>query len=59
VGEHLKREAELAADFKSKGLEIYAPDIAAFRANAQRSTSPRTRPKPGRRAILDRILAVK
>jgi TRAP-type C4-dicarboxylate transport system substrate-binding protein len=33
--QHLKREAELVALFKEKGLKIYAPDVAAFRAFAQ------------------------
>lgn len=33
--QHLKREDELAAFFKSKGVEIYTPDVAAFRKHAQ------------------------
>ncbi len=33
--EHLKREAELAERFRSAGLKVYEPDIAAFRAHAQ------------------------
>ena len=59
VGEHLKREAELAADFKSKGLEIYAPDIAAFRANAQKVYLASDEAKAWAPGILDKILAVK
>lgn len=33
--EHLKREVELADRFRSVGLKVYEPDIAAFRAHAQ------------------------
>jgi TRAP-type C4-dicarboxylate transport system substrate-binding protein len=33
--EHLAREAELAERFRSVGLNVYEPDIAAFRAHAQ------------------------
>ena len=33
--QHLKREAELAAFFEEQGLEIYAPDVEAFRQHAQ------------------------
>ena len=33
--EHLKQEAELVTFFKGKGLEVYTPDIAAFRSFAQ------------------------
>lgn len=32
---HLAREAELVESFKSKGLKVYEPDIAAFRKYAQ------------------------
>jgi tripartite ATP-independent transporter DctP family solute receptor len=33
--QHLKREGELVAFFKSKGLAVYAPDLKAFRAFVQ------------------------
>jgi tripartite ATP-independent transporter DctP family solute receptor len=33
--EHLKQEAELVEFFKGEGLEIYTPDVAAFREYAQ------------------------
>src|SRR4029078_10674174 len=36
AAEHLKRESELAAEFRKQGLEVYAPDVNAFRANAQK-----------------------
>lgn len=32
---HLEREGELVEFFKSKGLKIYEPDVAAFRKHAQ------------------------
>lgn len=35
TGEYLKQEAELIGFFKEQGLEVYEPDIAAFRAYAQ------------------------
>jgi TRAP-type transport system periplasmic protein len=34
--EHLKKEAELADFFKKQGLEVYAPDVKAFREFAQK-----------------------
>jgi TRAP-type transport system periplasmic protein len=36
VQEHLKKEAELAESFKKFGLEINTPDVASFRAYAQK-----------------------
>ncbi len=36
TAEHVKREAELVEFFKKQGLEVYAPDLAAFRAFAQK-----------------------
>jgi TRAP-type C4-dicarboxylate transport system substrate-binding protein len=36
TGEHLKREAELVDTFRKQGLEIYAPDVKAFREHAQK-----------------------
>ncbi|MBH0238387.1 sialic acid TRAP transporter substrate-binding protein SiaP [Methylobrevis albus] len=34
--EHLKREAELVASFKEQGLEVYEPNLDAFREYAQK-----------------------
>ena len=34
--EHLKQEAELATFFKEKGLDVYTPDLKAFREFAQK-----------------------
>ena len=36
AAEHLKREAELADGFRKQGLEVYAPDVNAFREHAQK-----------------------
>jgi TRAP-type transport system periplasmic protein len=36
AAEHLKREAELAESFKKQGLDVYAPDLNAFRTYAQK-----------------------
>ncbi|MET0743184.1 MAG: TRAP transporter substrate-binding protein DctP, partial [Microvirga sp.] len=36
AAEHLKKEVELADGFKKQGLDIYVPDVAAFRAYAQK-----------------------
>jgi TRAP-type C4-dicarboxylate transport system substrate-binding protein len=36
AAEHLKKEAELAQTFRDQGLQVYEPDVAAFRENAQK-----------------------
>lgn len=36
TAQHLKREGELVELFKEKGLDIYTPDVAAFRAHVQK-----------------------
>src|SRR5690606_37750964 len=36
AAEHVKREAELAENFRKQGLQVYTPDIAAFRGHAQK-----------------------
>ena len=59
VQEHLKREAELADGFKKQGLDIYAPDIAAFRAYAQKVYLASDEAKAWAPGILDKIAAVK
>ncbi len=47
---HLDKESELVDFFKKQGLEVYVPDVAAFRDFARRSTSPPTSPRAGSRA---------
>ncbi len=36
TAEYLKQEQELTAFFKGAGLDVYAPDVAAFRSHAQK-----------------------
>jgi TRAP-type C4-dicarboxylate transport system substrate-binding protein len=59
VSEHLKREAELADSFKKMGLDIYTPDINAFRTYAQKVYLASDEAKAWTPGILDRIAAVK
>jgi TRAP-type C4-dicarboxylate transport system substrate-binding protein len=59
VQQHLSREPELAEGFKKQGLDIYAPDIAAFRAHAQKVYLASDEAKSWAPGILDKILAVK
>ena len=44
---HLAREKELVETFKSKGLKIYEPDVAAFRKSRRRNILPPTSPRIG------------
>lgn len=57
--EHLKREAELAEGFKRQGLEVYAPDVAAFRAHAQKVYLASDEAKAWPAGMLDKINALK
>ena len=52
-------EAELAAGFKSQGLEVYAPDVAAFRAHAQKIYLASDEAKAWPAGLLDKINAMK
>ncbi len=58
TAEYLKQEQELVAFFKSAGLDIYAPDVRAFQAYAQRQylQSPLSKSWPP--GMLDRINAL-
>ncbi|WP_088347125.1 MULTISPECIES: TRAP transporter substrate-binding protein DctP [Rhodomicrobium] len=56
--EHLKQEAELVAFFKSKGLEIYTPDVAAFRSFAQRKYLESDLAKSWPAGLVDKINAL-
>jgi TRAP-type C4-dicarboxylate transport system substrate-binding protein len=58
TGEYLKQEQELVAFFKQAGLDVYTPDLAAFRAHAQRQylQSPLSKGWPP--GMLDRINAL-
>jgi len=59
TAEHLKKEAELADGFKKQGLDVYAPDIAAFRAYAQKIYLASDEAKAWPPGMLDKIAAVK
>jgi tripartite ATP-independent transporter DctP family solute receptor len=58
AAEHRKQEEELVAFFKGEGLEIYTPDVDAFRAYAQEKylNSPISAEWP--EGMLDRINAL-
>jgi tripartite ATP-independent transporter DctP family solute receptor len=56
---HLAQEQEMVAFFRSQGLEVYEPDVAAFRAEAQRRYLASTQSQGWPAGILDRIAAVR
>ena len=56
--QHLKQEEELVASFKEKGLEIYTPDIDAFRAYAQQKYLESDLAKSWPEGLLDKINAL-
>jgi tripartite ATP-independent transporter DctP family solute receptor len=56
--EHLKREAELVNFFKGKGLEIYTPDLKAFREFAQKKYLASDLAKSWPPGMLDKINAM-
>lgn len=59
TAEHLKREQELVETFRKAGLEIYAPDLRAFREHAHRVyfASPEAKDWPA--GLVERIQAIK
>jgi TRAP-type transport system periplasmic protein len=59
TNEHLKREAELADSFKKQGLDVYAPDIAAFRVHAQKVYLASDEAKAWPKGLLDKVNAMK
>jgi TRAP-type transport system periplasmic protein len=59
AAEHLKRETELADGFKKQGLEVYTPDIAAFRAHAQKVYLASDEAKAWPKGMLEKISALK
>jgi TRAP-type C4-dicarboxylate transport system substrate-binding protein len=59
TAEHLKREAELADGFKKQGLEIYAPDVKAFRDHAQKVYLASDEAKDWPKGMLEKIAALK
>lgn len=59
TAKHVDQEKELVAYFKSQGLQVYAPDVAAFRAHAQKRYLESPLAKDWPKGMLDRINAVK
>ncbi len=59
AAEHLKREAELAEGFRRQGLEVYAPDVNAFRAHAQKAYLASDEAKAWPAGMLDKINALR
>ncbi|MBR0683713.1 C4-dicarboxylate ABC transporter [Roseomonas eburnea] len=56
---HLAQEQEVVAFFRSQGLEVYEPDVAAFRAEAQRRYLASAQSQSWPPGILERINAVR
>jgi TRAP-type C4-dicarboxylate transport system substrate-binding protein len=56
--EHLAREAELADRFRSVGLNVYEPDVDAFRTHAQQMYLDSDLAKDWPEGVVDRINAL-
>ena len=59
AAEHTRREAELAEGFRSQKLDVYVPNIAAFREHAQKVYLASDEAKAWAPGILDKIAAIK
>lgn len=59
ANEHLKREAELAQFLKTQNLEVYPPDIKAFRDHAQKIYLASDSAKSWPQGMLEKIAALK
>lgn len=57
--EHLKREAELADGFRRQGLEVYVPNVNAFREHAQKVYMASEDAKQWPAGMLEKINAMK
>ena len=58
TAEHLKREEELAASFKAMGLDVYVPNVDAFRAHAQKMYLESDLAKSWPAGLIDKINAL-
>lgn len=58
TAEHIKREEELAAFFKEQGLQIYKPNVDAFRTHAQKMYLESDLAKGWPEGLIDRINAL-
>jgi TRAP-type transport system periplasmic protein len=59
ASEHLKREAELADAFRKQGLDVYVPDVDAFRTYAQKVYMASDEAKEWPKGMLEKINALK
>ena len=59
AGEHTKREAELAEGLRKQGLEVYVPNIPAFREYAQKVYLASDEAKNWPAGLVDKINAMK
>jgi tripartite ATP-independent transporter DctP family solute receptor len=59
TAKHLDQEKEMIDFFKSQGLEVYSPDVAAFRDNAQKKYLASALSKDWPKGMLERINAVR
>ena len=59
TAEHLKKESELAEGFKKAGLDVYAPDVKAFREHAQKVYLGSAEAKDWPKGMLEKISALK
>ncbi|MES2631574.1 MAG: TRAP transporter substrate-binding protein DctP [Pseudomonadota bacterium] len=59
AAEHQKREAELADTFRKGGLDVYVPNINAFREHAQKVYLASDEARSWPAGMLDRINAIK
>src|SRR3954466_6494060 len=59
AAEHQKREVELAEGFKKQGLDVYAPDVNAFRNYAQKVYLGSDEAKEWPKGMLEKINALK
>jgi TRAP-type C4-dicarboxylate transport system substrate-binding protein len=59
TAEHLKREAELAEGFKRQGLDVYTPNVNAFREHAQKIYLASDEAKAWPAGMLDKINSMK
>lgn len=59
AAEHTKREAELAESFRKQGLDVYAPNVNAFRDYAQKMYLASDEAKAWPVGMVDKINALK
>jgi tripartite ATP-independent transporter DctP family solute receptor len=59
ASEHVKRENELAENFRKQGLDVYKPNIDAFREHAQKVYLASDEAKSWPPGMLDKINALK